>query len=103
MKYKVLRSGYAENQLSDILRYITYLTGDTKSAIDFLDAVDEARKQLEDFPESGINPRDPSIKRCGYRYLIVKNYYLFYKVNHISKTVTIHAVIYGKADYKHLL
>ncbi len=103
MKYKVLRSDIAESQLTEILRYTAYLTGDIKSSLDFLDAVDEAGKQLEIFPESGINPKDPAFKRCGYRYLIVKNYYLFYKVNHTTKTVIIHAIIYCKAEYKHFL
>ena len=103
MKYQVLRSGVAENQLTEILQYIIHLTGDTKSALDFLDELDKARLQLEEFPESGINPRDIAIKRCGYRFLIIRNYYLFYKVNHAAKTVTIHAIIYCKADYIHLI
>lgn len=54
MKYKVLRSDIAESQLTDILRYITHLTGDTASALSLLDEPEEAPKQLEDFPESGI-------------------------------------------------
>ena len=103
MKYRVLRSGIAESQLTEILRYITRLTGDTQSALDFLDEMDKARLQLEDFPESGINPRDITLRRCGYRFLIVKNYFVFYKVNHPTRTVMIHAIIYGKSDYKYLL
>ena len=103
MKYTVLRSGIAERQLTEILRYMTRLTGDTQSALNFLDDLDKARLQLEDFPESGIRPRDFAIRRMGYRFLIVKNYYLFYKVNHTAKTVTIHAIVYAKADYKNFL
>ena len=103
MKYTVLRSGIAENQLTEILRYMTLLTGDTQSALNFLDELDKARMQLEDFPESGINPRDIAVRRMGYRFLLVKNYYFFYKVNHAAKTVTIHAIVYGKADYKKFL
>ena len=103
MKYKVLRTGTAEIQLTEILQYITRLTGDTKSALNLLDDIEEAQKRLEEFPESGINPRDIAIKRWGYRYLIIKNYYMFYKVNHTNKTVMIYAIIYCKADYKHFL
>ena len=103
MKYQVLRTAVAESQLTDILQYITRLTGDTVSALSLLDELEAAQKQLEDFPESGINPRNLAIRRCGYRFLVIKNYYLFYKVNHGKKTVTIYAVIYCRADYKHLL
>ena len=103
MKYKGFRSDIAENQLFEILRYITNLTGDTQSALVFLDAIDKATLQLEDFPESGIIPRDLGIRRCGYRFLIVKNYYLFYKINHNEKKVIIYAIIYCKADYKRFL
>ena len=103
MKYQVLRTDVAESQLTDILQYITRLTGDTASALSLLDELEAAQKQLEDFPKSGINPRYLAIRRCGYRFLIIKNHYLFYKVNHGKKTVTIYAIIYCRADYKHLL
>lgn len=103
MKYKVLRSDIAENQLTEIPRYITNLTGDIQSALEFLDAIDKAKLQLEDFPESGIIPRDLAIRRCGYRFLIVQNYYLFYKINHNEKKVIIYTIIYCKTDYERFL
>ena len=101
MKYKVLHTAVTESQLTDILHYMTRLIGDTASALSLPDELEAAQKHLEDFPESGINPGDLAIKRCGYRFLIKKKY-LFYKVNHIKKTVMIYAVIYCKADHKHL-
>ena len=103
MKYSVLRSDIAESQLTDILHYITMISGGIQSALDLLDEIEEAGKQLEDFPESGVRPRDIVIRRRGFRFLIVKNYYLFYKIDHQSRTVVIHAIIYMRADYKQLL
>ena len=61
MKYQVLRTAVAESQLTDILQYITRLTGDTVSALNLLDEFEAAQKQLEDFPESGINPAAQSL------------------------------------------
>ncbi|MBQ6482946.1 MAG: type II toxin-antitoxin system RelE/ParE family toxin [Anaerolineaceae bacterium] len=103
MKYQVLHSGIAENQLTDILRYITQLTGDTQSALNLLDELEKAAAQLENFPESGTVPRDITIRKSGYRYLIIGNYFLFYKVDHTQRTVTIYSFLYMKSDYKHLL
>ena len=103
MKYRVVRSDIANSQLEEIIRYITNPTDDIQSALNLLDDLDKATRQLEDSPESGINPRDIAVKRSGYRYLLIRSYYMFYKIDHAARTVVVYAFIYAKSDYKQLL
>ena len=56
---------------------------------------------LAQFPERCPHPRDLALKAKGYRYLLVKNYYVFYVVK--EDTVQIRRILYARRDYASLL
>ena len=103
MKYKVIRTDKADEQLREIIFYIADDSGSIDIALNYLDKIETAIKRLEDFPNSGSIPRYSVLRKQGYRVLIVERHLVFYKVNDKKHVVTIYAVVDGRREYKNLL
>jgi len=103
MQYKILRTDKADEQLRDIIFYIAEDSGSVDIAINYLDKIENAINNLSIFPYSGSIPRYTTLKRQGYRVLIVEQHLVFYKVDDINKTVVIYAVVDGCREYKNML
>ena len=103
MKYKVIRTDKADEQLREIIFYIADDSGSIDIALNYLDKIETAIKRLEDFPNSGSIPRYSVLRKQGYRVLIVEIHLVFYKVNDKEHVVTIYAVLDGRREYKNLL
>lgn len=103
MKYRVLRTDKAEDQLRDIVFYIASESSDVDLALAYLDKLERSINQLRDFPESGRRPRYSVLKNQGYRVLIVERHLIFYKVNEAERTVIIYAIVDGRRDYLNLI
>lgn len=89
----------AEQDLVDILDYIARDNPDAARA--FVDRVEQGIGRLACFPKSGPQPRDPRLRRLGYRVLVVDDYLVFYVL--IRHTVQIRRVIHGARRYEFLL
>ena len=103
MKYKVIRTDKADEQLREIIFYIADDSGSIDIALNYLDKIETAIKRLEDFPNSGSIPRYSVLRKQGYRVLIVERHLVFYKVNDKEHVVTIYAVVDGRRECKNLL
>ena len=103
MKYKVIRTDKADEQLREIIFYIADDSGSIDIALNYLDKIETAIKRLEDFPNSGSIPRYSVLRKQDYRVLIVERHLVFYKVNDKEHVVTIYAVLDGRREYKNLL
>ena len=103
MKYKIVRTDKADEQLREIIFYIADDSGSVDIALNYLDRIEKAINRLGDFPMSGSVPRYSILRRQGYRVLIVEKHLIFYKVNENKKTVTIYAVVDGRQEYKNLI
>ncbi len=99
MKYKILRTDKAEEQLREIIFYIADDSGSIDIALKYLDKIEHAIMQLEDFPYIGSIPKYAILRKQGYRVLIVERHLVFYKVNEDEKLVIIYAIV----EYKNLL
>lgn len=103
MKYQILRTGKADEQLREIIFYIADDSGSVDIALKYLDKIENAIKSLEDFPFSGSIPKYSILRKQGYRVLIVEKHLVFYKVDEAEKTVIIYAVVDGRREYRNLL
>jgi len=103
MKYRIVRTDKADEQLRDIVFYIAEDAGDIDIALNYLDKVEKAINQLEDFPMAGSIPRYSILRKQGYRILVVERHLVFYKVDEAVKTVIIFAVVDGRREYRNLL
>jgi len=103
MKYKILRTDKAEEQLREIIFYIADDSGNIDIALGYLDKMETVINRLQEFPESGSIPRYSILKKQGYKVLIVERHLVFYKVNEADKIVIIYAIVDGKREYQNLI
>ncbi|MFV0467160.1 MAG: type II toxin-antitoxin system RelE/ParE family toxin [Lachnospiraceae bacterium] len=103
MKYKILRTDKAEEQLREITFYIADDSGNVDIALEYLGKIESAINRLQDFPESGSIPRYSIIKRQGYRVVIVERHLVFYKIIEEDKLVLIFAIVDGRREYRNLI
>lgn len=89
----------AKQDLLDMISYLNTLSPDT--ALKYYDLLIEEISSLSDLPERCPHLKDLALKAKGYRYLLVKNYLVFYVVS--GKTVQIRRILYARRDYSSLL
>ena len=97
--YKVLIFPTAEQDLSDIVDYLNTLSPD--AALRYYDLLTEEIASLAQMPNRCPKPRDLALAAKGYRYLIVKDYIVFYVVS--GNTVEIRRIVYGRRNYQSFL
>jgi toxin ParE1/3/4 len=103
MKYQILRTDKAEEQLREIIFYIVDVSGNIDTALDYLDKIENAVNRLQEFPESGSIPRYSILKKQGYRVLIIERHLVFYKINEEDMTVVIYTIVDGRREYLNLI
>lgn len=103
MKYNILRTDRADEQLREIMFYIADDSGSVDIAINYLGKIETAINRLKDYPRSGSTPRYSILRKQGYLVLIVERHLVFYKVDDERKTVVIYAVVDGRREYRNLI
>lgn len=98
-RYKVRIYPTAEQDLADIVGYLNTLSGE--AALRYYDLLIDEITGLAVMPERCPRPKDLALAAKGYRYLIVKDYLVFYMV--VGDMVQIHRILYGRRDYKDIL
>lgn len=96
---KIVFTDTAKSDLRNIALYLADLSKDKNLAIRFVKELREKTRILEQFPESGAIPADRVLKSSGYRFLVHKNYLLFYLYEKEANTVYVMAIFNGKRDY----
>lgn len=92
--YKVVYLPIARRQLEEAVAYIAENLCAPDAADDLLDAVDEAACALSEMPyRHALYPLLFAMKR-EIRFVLVRNYNLFYVVNEDRKTVEIWRLIH---------
>lgn len=103
MNCRIVFTETAKSDLRDIAFYITNLAKDKNIAIRFVKELQNTTKILEQFPESGAIPQDRVLKSIGYRFLVYKDYLLFYQYSKQENTAYVSAIFNGKRDYMRVL
>lgn len=97
--YKIKIFPTAKQDLEEVIGYLNTLSPDAASK--YYDLLVEEIASLSKMPERCPKPKDLALAVKGYRYLIVKNYLVFYVV--IGDTVQIRRILYARRDYRALL
>ncbi len=103
MKYNIIRTDKANDQLYDIINYIAEDSCSVDIALDYLNMIEVAIMGLEDFLYMGSIPRYSILKKQSYRVLVVERHLIFYKVNEVEKIVIIYAIVDGRREYRNLI
>lgn len=98
-KYLINIIAAAEQDLAGIIEYIA--NDNPTAALKLVDEIQESILRLEDFPLSGVTPRNRRLARRGYRMLIVGSYLIFYVLLD-NETVEIRRIISSKREYQFL-
>ncbi len=97
--YKVRIYPTAEQDPAEIVNYLNTLS--QQAALKYYDMLTKEIAGLSTMPERYPHPRDLALTAKGYRYLVVKDYLVFYMV--VGDTVQIHRILYGRRDYQSIL
>ena len=90
----------AQYELEEIALLHKTLSG-PESARKITDEMFSAMERLTRFPLSAPLIRDVELRRLGYRYVVVKNHLMFYRL--IGDTVYVYHIVHGRTDYPTLL
>lgn len=97
--YKIKIFPTAKQDMENIVSYLNTLSPD--AALRYYDLLVEEIASLARMPERCPRPKDLALAAKGYRYLIVKNYLVFYVV--AGDTVQIRRILYARRNYQSLL
>ncbi len=97
--YTVRLLSTAEQDFNEIIDYI--LLDNATAALSIADKIESNLQLLGNNPHLGRIPNDKELLRLGYRYLIVLDYLIFYKIE--ETTIIIYRILHGARDYKSLL
>ena len=97
--YKVRIYPTAKQDMREIVQYLNTLL--QESALANYDLLVEKIAGLAQMPERCPQLNDLALRAKGYRYLLVKNYLVFFVV--AGDTVQIRRVLYARRDYRALL
>ena len=103
MNCRVELTATAKEDLRNIAYYIAEQSQDKEIAIRLIKQLQEKCKILEDFPESGAIPKDRVMMSAGYRFLVHKDYLIFYNYEKAENTAYILAVFNAKRDYMRVM
>lgn len=103
MNYRILRTDKANDQLHSLILYIAYDSGSIDTALAYLEKLEQGINLLSTSPNMGSYPRYSTLRKQGYRVLIVQRHLIFYKVEEKAKQVIIYAIFDAKQEYKNLL
>ena len=102
-KYKIAVSEPAENDLRDIVRYISSQLSAPITALRMMDTIEEAIAGLSDAPKKYPVLSDDRLQAMGYRKLLIKNYIIFFSIDDNSNTVNVERILYARRDWLHML
>lgn len=103
MNFKVRYTDAAKEDLRNIATYIAEQSKDKTIAINFVNELREKTKILESFPECGTIPDDRIMKNSDYRFLLHKDYLIFYYYNSKDHTSYILSIFNAKRDYSRVI
>ncbi len=103
MRCKVLMTETAIADLKKIALDILDVSKDAETALKFVAELRAEVARLADFPQAGAIPDDRNLVCQGYRFLVHKEYLIFYTFEAGSDTVHVKAAFNAKRDYKRVL
>ena len=93
--YSVRLVRIAEDDLYEIVMYIA--SERPSAAEEIANKIEKNVAILSKQPLLGRIPKEEELARLGYRYLVVENYLIFYKIE--GRTVYVHRILHGARDY----
>jgi len=101
--YNVYLTDIAEDDLRDIVRYISIQLQVPITGLRMLKTIRKAIEKLETNALAYPLVRDDRLARIGYRMLMIENYLAFYIVDEYNKTVCVDRILYARREWQNIL
>ena len=103
MSYNVVITDTAKQDLREISVWIAEQSGNIETAKNFIIELKKSIDKLRIFPNSGSLPKDRILISAGLRFIVHKNYLIFYNIDESAKAVYIMAVFSSDKDYMRVM
>ena len=103
MSYTVRLTDTAKDDLREIAFWIANQSKDVDVAKKFVVELKAECIKLDSFPYAGAFPKDRVLKSMGYRFVVYKEYLIFYLVDEKEKHVNVMAIFNSKKDYMRVM
>ena len=103
MKFTINITDTAKGHLRDVATYIAEQSRNKEMAKKFIEELVAVCFKLEEMPGKGANPIDRVLLAMGYKFLVYKEYLIFYTTDMTERRVYIQAIFNGKRDYPRFL
>lgn len=103
MKYRILISDRAMNDITNALNYIEGILLNPQAADDLSIKIEQRIESLATMPKRHPVIDDPLLSRLGMRFIVIDGYIAFYTISNDIKTVNIIRIVYGKRNWSKLL
>ena len=102
-RYNVSITDPAEDDLDEIIQYISEQLSAPTAALRLADAFAEAFVDLETMPDKYPLVPDERLAAMGYRKRSVKNYFVFFKIKDANSMVGVARILYSRRDWQNIL
>lgn len=102
---EVVITDSAKTDIKNSISYIKDILCNQKAASNLSDEIIEEIQLLKDNPRSGPYVKDFFLANLGFRFLLIKNYKVYYLINRDKDKETIQIVrfLHSKMDYETIL
>ena len=101
--YFVNITDFAEEEILSTVKYISGELKAPKAANNLLDEIEKCEKNLGENPYIYPNVPDEYLAIKGLKFVIIKNYLMFFIIEEDTKTVNVIRFLYGRRDWKNIL
>ena len=99
MSYQVRITETAKQDLREIAFYIAERSMESEIAKHFVAELREQCNRLTEFPQGGAVPKDRILRSFDFRYIVHKDYLIFYSIDEVQQIVNVLAFFNAKKDY----
>lgn len=101
--YNVILTNDANNDINQIIVFIATESRSKKVAVEYLNKLETAILSLNKFPERGSNPRYKILRNQGFKFIVIEQHLIFYKIKEENKTIIVYRVLHQKSSYQNFL
>ena len=103
MNYRIQITALAQRDIDEAAGYIEYSLRNPQASAALLDAVEEEISSLSLMPERCPVVEDEYLASLGIRFLRIKNYLAFYRIDERHSTIYVVRFLYGRRDWAPIL
>ena len=101
--YPIKITRVAEEDLLEVIQYLSEKLKSPIAASNLLDLIEQKMIILEDSPFSCKLVDDEYFQKKEIRFLQVKNYLIFFRINRDMKKISIIRILYARRDWVNIL